>query len=598
MRTRILQFYLATAVTVCFALGVGLVEKWGEWYSPNVAYREQTEAFFRGSLALHTNPTTLRNDLVWHNGGVHQVWGLGIPFWRLPFELVARVFGNPAFPDRIEFCAAYLVIVLLVIKNILPDVTAVWDLLKSPFRIVGAAVILLFPPFVTMCRFRFDVYEEAACYSYLFGIGLFIGMRTFVQRPTLALFLVMSALSGFAPIIRPTAGAYGLITMAVLWFYARRDRFKVWQFLAGGLMFCSGGILLFLTNQIRFGAGFEFGHSLNLNGFPTWFYTRIYNPFQHEPLFTAARELFGFYFFDSRFNGLESNLNNIFYGQSFTPRWRNMYFTGYDFTFLLLLIISWGACFLRAMPRIRKVFTLPAECQIACCWSVISMVMLTAFYLHSSILSSRYILDTGPAVAAAIISLLLALEHIAGRHSWAKRLITSLVTGIASIWLGFELLNAQTDAGPSKPVDRMALLNIMRQQGSSFERLPNKYEWDSDRGERVIPYNRAGWDSDGRMSTVVVLFIESPDYFQIHISPLSSERVIDLSKIEVKIGLEVLQLESVKLNGTEFVVRFKGPSRQVYQKGIQEAFLAYVDKDNCSSSLSPIRLNEVQWRNQ
>ena len=98
-------WYGAFAFAAVLLYATGLVPQWGLWYGPSPYYREQTEALLRGSLALHSTATAMTSDLAWHNGGVQQVWGLGVPVWRLPFELLAKLAGQRAFPDRWEFRA-------------------------------------------------------------------------------------------------------------------------------------------------------------------------------------------------------------------------------------------------------------------------------------------------------------------------------------------------------------------------------------------------------------------------------------------------------------------------------------------------------------
>src|SRR4051812_15465365 len=75
----------------------GLIDDWGSWYSDNLAYRRQTDAILSGKLELDADPRAAGWDLAWSNNGVHQVWGLGVPFWRLPFEACARLFSYSAF---------------------------------------------------------------------------------------------------------------------------------------------------------------------------------------------------------------------------------------------------------------------------------------------------------------------------------------------------------------------------------------------------------------------------------------------------------------------------------------------------------------------
>src|SRR4029079_15574802 len=84
------------------------------WYAPNPGYRAQVDALLDGRLALTTTPDGLIHDLVWTPRGVHQVWGLGVPLWQLPFEALGRILGVSPFPDRIAL-AAWLAVMLFVL---------------------------------------------------------------------------------------------------------------------------------------------------------------------------------------------------------------------------------------------------------------------------------------------------------------------------------------------------------------------------------------------------------------------------------------------------------------------------------------------------
>ena len=102
--------------------------------------------------------------------------GLGVPLWRLPFELLAKFSGVAAFPDRVALAAAIIVVSYALLAR---------SLFKTE-RLVGALLLVLFPPFLTLCRTRFDVYEEAEAYMYLTGIAIFVLLLWFMRRPTLA----------------------------------------------------------------------------------------------------------------------------------------------------------------------------------------------------------------------------------------------------------------------------------------------------------------------------------------------------------------------------------------------------------------------------
>ncbi|WP_410959790.1 hypothetical protein, partial [Salmonella sp. SAL4356] len=43
--------------------------------------------------------------------------GLGIPTWRLPFEVLARVFNQPMFPDRLALAAAIMLICNIALRE-------------------------------------------------------------------------------------------------------------------------------------------------------------------------------------------------------------------------------------------------------------------------------------------------------------------------------------------------------------------------------------------------------------------------------------------------------------------------------------------------
>ena len=97
----------ATTLGIGISASTSLIPQWGQWYSVNSAYRRQTEALL-APYALHDDPRKVGYDMAWAEDGVQQVWGLGVPIWRLPFELLANFSGVAAFPDRVALAAAIL----------------------------------------------------------------------------------------------------------------------------------------------------------------------------------------------------------------------------------------------------------------------------------------------------------------------------------------------------------------------------------------------------------------------------------------------------------------------------------------------------------
>jgi hypothetical protein len=97
-------------------IATGLVMQWGEWYTQWEAYRAQSSALQTGQLALSHDVGRLMHNHTWSEGGVHQVWGLGVPLWRLPWDLLAQAFGHEAFPDRLAFGLFAALVAWLVLR--------------------------------------------------------------------------------------------------------------------------------------------------------------------------------------------------------------------------------------------------------------------------------------------------------------------------------------------------------------------------------------------------------------------------------------------------------------------------------------------------
>src|ERR1700761_3860440 len=113
-KSRLLIGYLAVLyafglLALCGAISID------QLYSPSYGPRLQSEAFLHGRLAVSHDPSDLDHDLCWSQGGVQQVWGLGVPLWELPFEAVAKLAGMAPFPERIALAifiglSAYVVL--------------------------------------------------------------------------------------------------------------------------------------------------------------------------------------------------------------------------------------------------------------------------------------------------------------------------------------------------------------------------------------------------------------------------------------------------------------------------------------------------------
>ncbi len=440
-RLNLLFAWQSLVYAVAMLTGTGIIAEWDRWYSSNPHYRQQVDALLRGELALSHNPVEAVHDLTWSCGGVHQVWGLGVPLWRLPFEALARSCGLPAFPDHFAFGLALAVWACLVLRAFLGEGKPAEEnrpAFSSMRGLLAAVVVLLCPVFFAVCSTRFDIYEEAVAYEFIFATGLLAGLVRLWRFPAWSRCGWLCLAAGFGALVRPTVLFYGAATVLGALMVMTPDRRRpTWRKCAlACALFGVGGAVLFVTNAVRFGSGFEFGHKLNLQTlYGSLYATRFDHPFVEEPWLSAARELFGLLFQVREFSGGDFYAEKFFPGQSGTVRWREMYFTTYDLTWLSLILTGWGLGLFAALRRHPRPndsanalmtenwklntehflrFPLPS---LVALWSFLPAAILCAFYLRNSVISSRYMADLAPAFCAALVALVLGWPDSVGQAS-------------------------------------------------------------------------------------------------------------------------------------------------------------------------------------
>ena len=610
--------WIRTVCGIAFALLVvlssGLIDGWGQWYSPSSHYRRQTESLLRGTLALSRSPTDTTHDLTWSEGGVHQVWGLGVPLWRLPFEAVARVFGFQAFPDRLAFAAALALWAVIVLSLLTPAKHPSETSEASHGRnslIVG--LILLCPVFLELCNSRFDIYEEAVAYEYLFGTGILAGLLTHLRSSTYRGAVLLALFAGLGPLIRPTLIFYGVGTVAALILVQPKAR-TLRGIIAIGSAFAMGPLLVLATNHLRFGHPMEFGHQLNLQHlFGSMYATRFDHPFQKEPLMSSARELIGLLFGTPDLNDFDLYRKGFFPAQSPTVRWRNLYLRTYDVSWLVGMVAGAGFA-VRSIRFLRSSApsgdrTRHQGAVTAAIWSLCATIPLCGFYLRNEVISSRYLIDFAPAFVAALSALILGFD-LPFRSVYARTKAMRVAAYGFIVWIAVEGLLTQPLPPRPEALTYPEWLSIHNRRNHA-PRLrvgslstgsmpigsvapdsvpPFHVPWDG------IPHNGAGWDKvTGDTASVVILFVDEPQFIRVDVHPPKNTSQA-APWVRAKLDREHLPLTSItKL--LEGHIRLLFEVRNAEKKAQpQVLFLAFGPPEALDASLSGYQLQSVNWR--
>jgi hypothetical protein len=623
--------YQAVVYAAGLLLATGLIPGWGQWHSNRHTHRQQVSALLEGRLALSRDLGDIEFSNAWSGGGVQQVWGLGVALWQLPFEVAARVFGEGGFPDRIAFGLFAALVGFVALRawvlawaDEAEESPGVWEMAVG--FLGGVGVLLLSAPFVTLLQARRLPLEETAAYAYLFALllmGLTLG---FVRRPGKGRWLLLCGVAGLGGLMRPTLVFYGLASLAVsgwIWLRARHGggRFS-WKAAAMGLaLFCAGNGLLWWTNLVRFGDGFEFGHRLNVQSVTgTLYATRFDHPFEAEPLWAAGRELFGALFCAGELNGAAWYRQDFFPGQSGAVRWREFYFRTYDWTYVPLVLLGWGVAAVYGvygLKRRRKEVSRSGigsgvdavEGGIAGAdgrgsavweqvaglggWSLMAALPLFVFYLYVPVISSRYMMDFAPAfaVAAALGWTVVALRC---KRWWSCGFICLLLC----VWVGAELaLSRVVLHGGGAAVTWSEVNALKGQRKKTIEQMPGAgLALGEERSG--IPFDGTGWDKEsGQLKPLVVLFVYSPEFLELELENGSHPKIVARpEEVRAKVGLETLERARVMATEKGWVVRFNGPRKEVYREGIQTVFVATVPREYLAEEKTPWVLRRARWR--
>ena len=635
---RICLLSIAYAVLLLFV--TGWVEQWGKWYSPSVPLRQQTDALIDHRLSLGNDVNDLVKNHTWTNQSINQVWGLGVPIWRYPFEIMASLFGYDTFPDRLAFgvfsilVSCILLIALLKVTKTRNEKSSMQSITPDMMPVfVIYPVIMLFPTFITLMQTRGYVYEEVIAYEYMFAILEFAALLIFAYNPTRMQLWTLCFLSGFGGFIRPTLIFYGTATIITAFIVWRNHlntiifrngktcsreilKLKIWHlfpFIIGIFIFIGMIGMLYETNEQRFGDGKVFGHKLNMqDSIPTLYATKFDYPYQDVGLVDACKELLGVMFFASNRFHFDAYSESIFPLQSDTIRWREMYFRTHDISHFLFMLTS--LCFILYISgnmlicNVRKKYRAAGYkiikenkyIMISSIWCITSMGSLFMFYLYLPVISSRYMADFS--AAFAISATATAWMAMGTGRSNLRRFSVCVATGA---WLIIQYGLQDSNYGFSSSIDKTELDTTYKRMNITKDTsVQNRTEIYFDDVPSGIPFDRVGWPTEkdsyinepGELNPLAIIFAKDIQYVELVLKTLQhSEIVANPRDIRVKCGLETLRVENITQTDIGWNILFKKPEDSRWSTGLQSVFIVSTPKRYLRHQTTPWKLRSVRW---
>lgn len=573
-----------------------IIPRWGFWYNFNPAFKAQMDAFLNWDFALSATPLALRHDYAWADG-VYQLWGLGVPLLQLPFTVISKLMGLSAAPDRFIFYFLYAMVGMFF-----------WSIFTSRSTkyktgicfYLGAFYLVLFSfPLLNMLLTRFAIYEEVVAYAWLWSILSFSFLYWFSESKNPKVYISVSVLSGFMCLLRPTFFFYAIVTFILAQVLALSTLNKK-IIIIGTLLFMFFPIFLLTANYIRFDRFFEFGYRLDLTGISlNEIALKFDYPYKYESFASAAKELFAALFTETKLNAnrfYEAEISNSF---SVTTRFREFYFSTYNFKIFSLLLLSWFLAIISIVFRKKEFFKTVIQDKriiLPALWSFVCFVLLFAFYLRSPSITSRYVIDFCSAIFIGIMSLYFFIQKVI-MHFKVKNafLIGVILGGTVVLWNFLELgyakkINMKTYASFSKPA---SLIN-----GKDYD-VPEMYTCHV-RLDYDLPFNARGWDykTSCRVYNSTILFMKNFNCINVSLEKIESEDQKDypLEDIQVKVGLNFLERIYIKENGPHAELQFcRNKSDQPAPKDRLDVLVfAWVGLRNFKYSQTPFKLISVK----
>jgi hypothetical protein len=571
-----------------FARWIGLRAD-GAWYSGSWAHRLQTEAFFRGTFALQPVPNGQMADWAWGNGS-QQVWGLGVPFLRMPLEALGKLAGGVGFPDR--------VMLLLAFTAVAATLSAAFAGTRAWERTCLLLLTAFAPAFVTLCRTRLAVYEEASAYACLWALLLAALLLRLAAAPSGRRLLWLCALSGFAPFFRPTLIFTAAVTCLMALTLARRSGQPASELALGVGLFGLGPIALLATGELRFGSPLETGQLLNVSYIPTDQFAKMFGyPFWYEPPRSAAAELFSSLFLaDAHWNGVEWYRSGIHPWQSETLRFREFYFSTFTPAVVAVLVLSWVGVAAAYLSR-RRVGD--ARIGTAALWSFGVFGLLVAFYLWAPSMTSRYAVDFAPPIAIGIAGFFLLLFELAGAAR--SRALSAAVALCGSAWVLHDVASAAVS--PSHATRLLVTADEVRERLPrpvlAGPPLPDAYRCGENPERFGVKFNGSGWVSTGDCSVDAgsMFFLPTGDCIRVDVAPIDGGAPFSPEQtgaIRAKIGLTELDRVGIETTDGGTRATFCAPAGHTPNaRGIDVVYLGWMDPRLVRRGVRPLRLLDV-----
>jgi len=554
------------------------------FYSPSPYHRMQADALLSGHLWLADSIDAVDLGLVWHDGRVQHVWGLGVGLWLMPFETLWRLGRGHAFPDRIALGIAFALLAFYALRT-------GFELIKQGQKVTGLGfiwLVLLFPPLWTLTRATTSIFEQTVLYAVILSLGILVALvRVALFGRTLD-YALCFVLSSCAIWFRPTHFIYGLMAVALCSLLLMVQR-KGWKLLAlgNGWFLVSAGLLA-LTNYERFGSATEFGHHLTVTTGNMVYMTRFGNSFKSATVYEAGKELVGLLFFEP--NGDNANMfgENICRGQAPAVRWRRLDTTVFDISYAVMALISVagiGAVTGKRINILQRFKEMPETRLpiVLLAWAFASFLGLALFYLYYPAIASRYLFDFAP----AILGFVTVVWFFISRRFPIVGLL--LLAG----WILFEIGSAKVPAHlPSSAERHEKILRKAILVGAN-------YSAENPPSVSGISWNGNGWDAESTFAeNVVVLAVSKPVFVELQVAKRRSDngQTPRTDSYRAMIDGVMLPLRKIIPGEEKLTVIFDVPKAIQDQAKNEVLFLCFSDGYDEIDRHSERYLYSVKWR--